>query len=212
MSAVHLDLQMNFTSALLLHSCLTLLTKEFCNGMVILHRASLSSKGSYGRSNALHSVQSSAIVDAYTSIFSNDADGELAELYYTNTGAVLLFTTLSASVAMNLYLADLVLNVLVAGTFGLCFHSLNGCWEETLHTASDGTATGWPVYMGRYSICQFFYVDLHRHGTQWCFYTETQRLRRIQMHRCSRTFVHEGKACCFQSCSSRDHDEAIDRE
>jgi len=75
----------------------------------------------HGRREAVQSVRASAILDAYTSVFSNDIDGELAELYFTNTGALLLASTLAASVAINLLLSDLVLNVLVAGTFCLCF-------------------------------------------------------------------------------------------
>ena len=65
--------------------------------------------------------KTSAVLDAYTSIFSNDIDGELAELYFTNTGIALLAISLASSVAMNLLLSSLVLNMIVAGTFGLTF-------------------------------------------------------------------------------------------
>lgn len=65
--------------------------------------------------------ETSAVLDAYTSIFSGDSDGELAELYFTNTGMALLAVSLASSVAMNLLLSNLVLNMIVAGTFGLTF-------------------------------------------------------------------------------------------
>lgn len=66
-------------------------------------------------------TKTSAVLDAYTSIFSDDHDGELAELYFTNTGIALLAVSLASSVAMNLLLSDLALNMIVAGTFGLTF-------------------------------------------------------------------------------------------
>lgn len=67
------------------------------------------------------SNETSAILDAYTSIFSGDIDGELAELYFTNTGMALLAASLASSVTMNLLLSSLALNMIVAGTFGLTF-------------------------------------------------------------------------------------------
>ena len=66
-------------------------------------------------------LKPSFVLDAYTSVFSRDADGEQAELYFTNAGLWLLAVTLVASVTMNLFLPVLVLNMIVAGTFGLCF-------------------------------------------------------------------------------------------
>ena len=68
-----------------------------------------------------YATKASAILDAYTSIFSGDIDGELAELYFTNTGMALLAVSLASSVTMNLLLSDLALNMIVAGTFGLTF-------------------------------------------------------------------------------------------
>lgn len=121
MVAVNWQQQINFASALLLHSCLTVLVKEFCNAVCLLYRASRSGKAKYGRENTKASIRASAVLDAYTSVFSNDADGELAELYFTNIGALLLGATLASSVAMNLYLSDQVLNGLIVGTFGFCF-------------------------------------------------------------------------------------------
>jgi hypothetical protein len=38
--------------------------------------------------NAKDQIRASILLDAYTSIFSHDLDGELAELYFTNTGFV----------------------------------------------------------------------------------------------------------------------------
>jgi hypothetical protein len=66
-------------------------------------------------------AQTSAVLDAYTSVFSHDDDGELAELYFTNTGVALLAVSLASSVVMNLLLSTLLLNAIVAGTFGLTF-------------------------------------------------------------------------------------------
>lgn len=54
-------------------------------------------------------------------MFSNDHDGELAELYFTNTGFLLLAVSLASSVAMNMLLASLVLNMIIAAVFGLAF-------------------------------------------------------------------------------------------
>ena len=42
-------------------------------------------------------------------------DGELAELYFRDTGALLLSTTLASSVGMDLMFSETVLNKLVAG-------------------------------------------------------------------------------------------------
>lgn len=65
-------------------------------------------------------TDTSAVLDAYTSILSrDDTDGELAELYFTNTGFGLLAVSLASSVAMNLLLPDLALNMIVAGTFAM---------------------------------------------------------------------------------------------
>jgi hypothetical protein len=123
MASVAWKKQINFASALLLHSCLTVLVKELCNSVVLFHRISLGLIDRNLRKNLRDSsrASSSAVLDAYTSIFSNDTDGELAELYYTNTGAVLLSATLASSVAMNLYLDDRVLNGIIVGTFCFCF-------------------------------------------------------------------------------------------
>ena len=46
---------------------------------------------------------------------------ELAELYYTNTGFVLLAVSLASSVVMNLFLSSKLLNAFVATTFGVTF-------------------------------------------------------------------------------------------
>jgi hypothetical protein len=61
------------------------------------------------------------VLDAYTSIFSHDLEGELAELYFTNTGFVLLAISLASSIAMNILLSSEVLNIIVAITFGVAF-------------------------------------------------------------------------------------------
>ena len=106
MSTIPWEREINFTSALLLHSCLTVISKEIINALTCIRRLIL---------------RQSVVVDAYTSIFSHDIDGLQAELYFTNTGILLLAVSLAASVAMNLILQDLVLNMVVAGTFCLCF-------------------------------------------------------------------------------------------
>lgn len=121
MAPVNWQQEINFASALLLHSCLTVLAKEACNAIVLLYRLSRSGRGQPEKRTARESLQTSATLDAYTSIFSKDADGELAELYFTNTGALLLCATLASSVVMNLYLSDGVLNGLILGTFCFCF-------------------------------------------------------------------------------------------
>lgn len=109
--AVHWKQEINFTSALLLHSCLTVLLKELVNLATFIHRWLLRRRGTNG-------VRSSLTLDAYTSVICADVDGALSELYFTNTGLGLLAMTLASSVAMNLFLSSLVLNVFVTSTFG----------------------------------------------------------------------------------------------
>ena len=114
----------NFASALLLHSCVTVLLKETLNLLEITRR--LLNHQRKGQQNSRAPVaprmtETSAILDGYTSILSADTDGELAELYFTNTGFALLAVSLASSVVMNLLLPDLALNMIVAGTFILAF-------------------------------------------------------------------------------------------
>ena len=105
---VHWEQQINFASALLLHSCLTLLLKEASNVCCFFFRLA--------RRTGHHN---SFTLDGYTSVLSNDSDGALSELYFTNTGFLLLAVSLALSVVMNLFLSDLSLNLIVAATFGL---------------------------------------------------------------------------------------------
>ncbi|KAK5690097.1 hypothetical protein LTR17_026063 [Elasticomyces elasticus] len=114
----------NFASALLLHSCVTILLKETLNLVVISKRLSL--RYWYARKGQAHKdshdrIATSVVLDAYTSLFSHDHDGELAELYFTNTGFLLLAVSLASSVAMNLLLPSLLPNMFIAGVFGLAF-------------------------------------------------------------------------------------------
>lgn len=104
----------NFASALLPHSCITVFLKELSNGVAILYHFIL-----LRRDKA--TVDSSIVLDGYTSVFSRDEDGELTELYYTNIGIVLLILSLTSAIAMNLALPTSVLNILVAAAFGLTF-------------------------------------------------------------------------------------------
>ncbi|KAI9810662.1 MAG: hypothetical protein M1827_006121 [Pycnora praestabilis] len=118
--------QINFASALLLHSCITILLKESFNSLEVFRRLSLRHwrwKGKKKRNNDddRHLFDTSIVLDAYTSVFSLDMEGELAELYFTNTGLLLLGVSLASSVAMNLLLSSILLNMIVAGTFGLAF-------------------------------------------------------------------------------------------
>lgn len=114
----------NFASALLLHSCVTVLLKETLNGLEIARRLLTRRRKAPQKSRTLDTAsatKTSAVLDAYTSILSGDINGELAELYFTNTGMALLAVSLASSVAMNLLLPNLALNMIVAGTFGLTF-------------------------------------------------------------------------------------------
>ena len=114
----------NFPSALLLHSCTTILLKETLNCLEITRRLSIRQRKVQQKrrvSGMGSATETSAILDAYTSIFSGDVEGEQSELYFTNTGLALLAASLASSVAMNLLLSDLVLNMIIAGTFGLTF-------------------------------------------------------------------------------------------
>ena len=113
----------NFASALLLHSCTTVFIKETLNIFELVRRLFLrySATGHRKAWNGPNNTQASAVLDAYTSVFSNDVDAEQAELYFTNTGLALLAISLTSSVVMNLFFSDLALNILVSCTFGLTF-------------------------------------------------------------------------------------------
>ena len=112
----------NFASALLLHSCPTVIIKETLNLFEITRRLGLRYSSLWRRKSPKSPLtQVSAVLDAYTSVLSNDVDAEQAELYFTNTGFALLATSLTSSVVMNLFLSDLALNILVSCTFGLTF-------------------------------------------------------------------------------------------
>lgn len=106
--------EINFASALLLHSCLTVFLKEASNGLAILYHLVFHRKNRAG-------LDTSIVLDGYTSVFSQDHDGELAELYFTNTGFVLLIISLASAIAMNLSLPIKALNVLIAAAFGFTF-------------------------------------------------------------------------------------------
>lgn len=128
MPSVPWSSHINFTSALLLHSCTTILLKETLNWLEIarrlLTRLLTRRRKSQQKSQTpgtTCATKTSAVLDAYTSIFSGDVDGLLAELYFTNTGVGLLAVSLASSVVMNLLLSSLALNMIVAGTFGLTF-------------------------------------------------------------------------------------------
>ena len=124
MTAIPWSTPINFASALLLHSCTTIVIKEICNILELLRRL-LERRIKHPHKNKKSAISSksetSAVLDGYTSIFSGDIEGELAELYYTNTGILLLAISLASSVVMNLFLSDLVLNTTIASTFGLTF-------------------------------------------------------------------------------------------
>jgi hypothetical protein len=124
MSTVPWTQEINFASALLLHSCITVILKELSNGVTIFYRLTFH--------KAKH--EPSVVLDEYTSIFSKDEDGELAELYFTNTGFVLLMLSLASAIAMNLTLPIRALNVLIAVTFGLTFvaSALVACRRRSL--------------------------------------------------------------------------------
>lgn len=121
-STVPWSRDINFASALLLHSCTTVIIKETLNLFEIMRRLCLR-YGATGHRKSSESLNTpvSAVLDAYTSVFSNDVDAEQAELYFTNTGLALLATSLTSSVVMNIFFSDLALNILVSCTFGLTF-------------------------------------------------------------------------------------------
>ncbi|KAH8878581.1 hypothetical protein GQ53DRAFT_707067 [Thozetella sp. PMI_491] len=124
MASIQWESEINFASALLLHSCVTIILKETFNILEILRRVFLRRR--YVRrpktsEDPKQQIKTSIVLDAYTSIFSLDLDGELSELYFTNTGLILLATSLAASVAMNMLLSTQLLNTVVAATFGAAF-------------------------------------------------------------------------------------------
>jgi hypothetical protein len=114
MSPVPWTKEINFGSALLLHSCITVFLKEISNGFALLYHLAIRHRDKAG-------IKTSFVLDGYTSVFSRDHDGELAELYFTNTGFILLIISLACAIAMNLLLPANALNILIATTFGLTF-------------------------------------------------------------------------------------------
>ena len=124
MPSIPWSTNINFASALLLHSCITILLKGLLNILETSKRLLLRRRKPPQKPHAPAPKSASAtsiVLDAYTSILSADTEGESAELYFTNTGFALLALSLSSSVAMNLLLPDLALNIIVAGTFGVVF-------------------------------------------------------------------------------------------
>ena len=122
MPSIPWSTDINFTSALLLHSCTTVLLKEISNVLEITRRLlTRRQRRAQQAPDTSFAIKTSVVLDAYTSILSNDDEGESAELYFTNTGFALLAVSLASSVAMNLLLPDFALNMIVAGTFVLAF-------------------------------------------------------------------------------------------
>lgn len=123
MVAIPWSTDINFASALLLHSCTTILLKEIFNSCEIARRILIRLMQSRAQelSETSRLLRTSIVLDAYTSVFSRDVEVELAEPYFTNAGVILLAVSLASSVAMNLLLPSLLLNMIVAGTFGLTF-------------------------------------------------------------------------------------------
>ena len=114
----------NFASALLLHSCIIILLKETLNLLELTRRLLTrlrKTQQNDPQPNIPSAIRTSAVLDAYTSVFSADIDGDLSELYFTNTGMALLALSLASSVAMNLLLSNLALNMIVAGTFAFAW-------------------------------------------------------------------------------------------
>jgi hypothetical protein len=125
MSPIPWTTQINFASALLLHSCITVILKEALNVLEVLRRLLIRFWNSHiprtSDDRLKDQIGTSIVLDAYTSIFSHDLEGELAELYFTNTGFILLAVSLAASVAMNILLSSRLLNAFVASSFGVTF-------------------------------------------------------------------------------------------
>jgi hypothetical protein len=125
MSPIPWKSKINFASALLLHSCITVILKEAINIIVISKRCLLRSWKSRvprkSNDRLKDQIRTSIVLDAYTSVLSRDLDGELSELYFTNTGVILLAATLASSVVMNLMAPSGFLNAFVASTFGVTF-------------------------------------------------------------------------------------------
>lgn len=135
MSPVPWKAEINFASALLLHSCLTVLLKEAINAVEICRRLSLRwwfTRQTRPRHNATDQIRSSVILDAYTSICSRDVEGDLAELYFTNTGFIFLAVSLTSSVVMNVMLSSKLLNAVVIATFGIAFLASLAVGEKEL--------------------------------------------------------------------------------
>ena len=117
--------EINFASAPLLHGSITILTKETLNIVEALSRVIIRHLfvllKSRRDASPLIWIKTSVVLDAYTSVYSHDADGELAELYFTKTKLILMAVSLAASVAMIMLLSTIALNTIVASTFGLIF-------------------------------------------------------------------------------------------
>lgn len=102
---MHWEQPINFTSTLLLRSCITLLPKEISNVIRFIVRLS-------NRRRDRHGVRTSIIPDGYTSVLPHDENGKLSGLYYTNTG-------LALAVVLNLFMKAPALNIIVCVTIGI---------------------------------------------------------------------------------------------
>ncbi|CAN9259966.1 unnamed protein product [Alternaria alternata] len=128
MSAVPWKQEINFGSALLLHSCITVFLKEISNGFAVLYHLSIRHRDKAG-------IKTSIVLDGYSSVFSKDHDGELAELYFTNT-------------------SDIRLDILRI--------SIGGLPREKPSDADHGIEKGWSIHLVRYSVRELLHVDLCR--------------------------------------------------
>jgi hypothetical protein len=174
---------------LLLHSCITVFLKEISNGVVILYRLAFRHKDKAG-------IQTSVVLDGYTSVFSRDQEGELAELYFTNTGFILLIISLACAIAMNLTSPSYRTQHFDRNDLrvDLCCIGPGRMSGEKPCDAHYGVETGWSIHLVRYSIRELLHVDLCRSSLEgFIIKNRTQRLRGLSIYRHPRVGVHEGE-------------------
>lgn len=67
MGAVPWDENINFSSVLLLHSCITIIPKEFLNAITLTHRHYHTTWDRRNKQNGKNHIRGTFVLDAYTS-------------------------------------------------------------------------------------------------------------------------------------------------
>lgn len=198
MSPIPWTSKINFASALLLHSCITVILKEAINIIVISKRCLLRSWESRvprtSNDRLKDQIITSIVLDAYTLVLSRDLDGELSELYFTNTGVILLAATLASSVVMNLMAPSGFLIAFVASTFGVTFLASLAVGEKDATLPIIALRRGREVHLVRYAVRELFLAEYTSRRSCRGINLEAPRLHYIAVYCSAGVGLHESQA------------------